>query len=230
VVSNGTFYGVVAVLVAASLISSSFAASYFSQYQQQSSESQHFASELDAAVAQYRNLSASYQTSLSAYNKTISLLSQALASLNTTSSSYKEGSAALASLWKEYLDLAKGSGRPTVYSVNVLLEYGNGSKSWHNDTTIQPGWNAYLVTLVVVNGSVQATWYPSYGEHFVTGIQGVKNDASLNQGWLLWTLNSSKAWQAANVGPDEIPLYNGSTFAWTFCHYDPVTYAPLCSP
>ena len=112
----------------------------------------------------------------------------------------------------------------------MLLQYGNGTRRWYNDSAIQPGWNAYLVTLVLVNGNVQATWYPNYGEHFVNGIRGVEGGPSANEGWTLWTWNSSKAWQITNVGPDDLPMYNGSVFAWTYCSYDPVTYAPLCSP
>jgi hypothetical protein len=218
------------VLLAASLITSSLAVNYYGQEQQQASEAQHYAGELGVALAQYRVLNSSYQKSLDGYNRTISLLAQALGSLNTTSASYKAGSAALASLWGQYLNLSKEGGRPISYSANMMLDYGNGTKLWYNDTAIQPGWNAYLVTLVALNGNVQATWYPSFGEHFVSGIRGVENNPSSNQGWLLWSLNSSKDWQPASVGPDEIPVYNGTTFSWTFCPYDPVSYAPLCTP
>lgn len=232
-VARGTFYGVVALLVAISLISSSFAVSYYGQLQQQESQSQRYSGELATALAQYRVLGSSYQTALDSLNRTIFLLSQALSGLNTTSPAYKEGTASLASIWKTYLGLTKVKGGSEQYSVNMLLQYGNGTKRWFNETATQPGWNAYTVTLVALNGSVQAAFYPSIGPHgdyFVTGIVGVNNAPSQNEAWLLWTWNSTQAWQLANTGPAEIPTYNGSVFAWTYCAYNPTTYAPLCTP
>lgn len=228
--ARGTFYGVVAVLLAVSLVASSFAFMYYDQYWRQVSEAQRYAGELDTALAQYRQLSSSYQTALNEYNRTISLLSQALSALNTSTPAYREGSLALTSLWKTYLNLTQVRGGPLPYSVDMLLEYGNGTKLWFNQTAVQPGWNAYIVTLVSVNGDLQATWYPNYDEHFVNGIQGLENNPSENRAWSLWTWNSSNVWQVANVGPDEIPTYNGSVFAWAYCTYDPNTFAPLCTP
>lgn len=229
-VANGTLYGIIAVLLATSLVASSFAFVYYNQSQQQTSEAQRYTGELNAALAQYNSLSSSYQTALRGYNGTIALLSQSLSNLNTSSPAYQKGSRELASLWQNYLDLTKARAGSITYSVNILLEFGNGTRRWYNDTAVQPGWNAYIVTLVALDGDVQATWYPSYGEHFVNGIGGIENAPASNQGWLLWTRNSTNAWQLSSVGPDLIPMFNGSFFAWTYCHYNPSTYAPLCSP
>ncbi len=229
-VSKGTLYGVVAVLLAASLLASSIALLYYTQYQQQTSETQRYVGELNAALGQYDSLSSSYQSALRGYNRTISLLSEALSNLNTSSPAYLDGSRALASLWRSYLDLTGKKASSITYSVNLRLDFGNGTKRWYNGTAIQPGWNAYIVTLLAMNGKVQATWYPSYGEHFVTAIGGVQNNPRASQGWLLWTWNSTARWKQTSVGPDLLPMYNGSVFAWTFCAYDPNTYVPLCSP
>ena len=229
-VEKGTVYGVVALLLALSLVSSSFAFVYYEQYQRQASETQRYVTELNAAIAQYGSLSSSYRTALRDYNSTISLLSDALSNLNTSSPAYREGSLELTSLWRSYLNLSKGEATSVTYAVDVLLTFGNGTRRWYNGTAVQPGWNAYLVTLVVVDGDVHATWYPSYGEHFISGIGGIDNNPSQNMGWFLWTLNSTGRWEAASVGADQIPVFNGTTLAWTYCSYDPGTYSPLCSP
>jgi hypothetical protein len=115
----------------------------------------------------------------------------------------------------------------TYYS-NVLFEFGNGTKLWFNNTRVPIGWNVYNVTLYLTHGNINATYYPKYGEHFVTGIEGVQNTAS--KFWFLWTYNSTSSWQIAQVGADQLTIYNGSTYAWTFCGENPATYAPTCTP
>ncbi|MDV3277918.1 MAG: hypothetical protein LYZ69_05565 [Nitrososphaerales archaeon] len=223
-------YGAIAVLLATSLLASSLALNYYNQYQQQSSEAQSYAGELRVNLGEYRSLSSSYQVALKDYNSTISLLSQAVSGLNTSSPTYARASLALALLWRSYLNLSRAEPISAAYSVNVFFEFGNGTRRWFNETAVQPGWNAYIVTLVVVNGKMQATWYPSYGEHFVTGLAGIQDDPAVNRAWLLWTWDSVHRWQTASVGADQVPALNGTVFAWTYCSYNPSTYAPLCAP
>jgi hypothetical protein len=230
VVEKATFYGVVALLLALSLITSSLAMIYYFQDQQQTSETQRYVAELDSALERYASLSSSYASALDGYNSTIWLLSDALSNLNTSTLAYQQGSRALASLWLNYLNLTKGEKGRISYSVDILIAFGNGTRRWHNGTAVQPGWNAYVATLVVAGGDVKATWYPSYGEHLVTGIEGVVNNPSEDEGWFLWTLNPTGGWKTASVGADQIPMFNGTTLAWTYCSFDPNTYAPLCSP
>ena len=112
---------------------------------------------------------------------------------------------------------------------NLLIDFGNGTRHWYNGTRVQPGWNLYTETLAVTNGKVNATCC-AYGSHFVTGIGGIQSKPGSAQSWSVWTFNRTSLWQEANLGVDEIGVTNGSVYAWTFCAYDPVTYAPMCSP
>jgi hypothetical protein len=100
------------------------------------------------------------------------------------------------------------------YHADALIDYENGTMTWYNSTNIGVDWNLYNVTVVVLNGRINATCC-EYGSHFVTGINGVKG--TNNQYWLLWTYNSTASWQEAPVGPDEITVHNNTIFAWTFC-------------
>lgn len=210
-------------------------------------------SEFKAVAQQYSLLSRSY-------NETINLLSLAVSNMNTSLPVYQRLSTELNMLWNSYLALTKNYTqelaafqavistireklsylnvtvsltapqilKPSVYSTNVLFDFGNGTKVWYNNTVVQPGWNLYLVTLLISKGNLKSTWYPQYNAHFVTGIFGIENTD--NSAWFLWTWNSTSKWQMAQVGADQLIVYNDSVFAWTFCSYNPVTYSPNCTP
>ena len=226
-VSKGAFYGIVVTLVSLLLISSALALIYFNEYQQEVAQNHSYVGELDTALASYRSLSGSYNSSLSGYSTTLSLLTTAVANLNTSTPAYMNASIALASLWNSYQKLASISGRRALaYGTSMLVDFGNGTRRWYNGTTIQPGWNGYVVSLVLLNGNVQAVWYPQYGEHLVTGIDGVPQTSSSS--WFVWQF-SNGSWMASQTGADQIRINNGTVIAWTLCGYD-TNFNPTCSP
>jgi hypothetical protein len=225
--SNRTQNGVIVLLVALLLVTSSLAALYYGRYQTQTSETNSYVKELQAALTEYNQLSSSYGSSLKSFNRTLSLLTNALSNLNTSTPAYLEGSQVLGTLWNQYLALASERGTsPARYSASMLLEFGNGTKRSFTDKMIQPGWNAYVATLVILNGSVQATWYPEFQEHYVTAIDGVSSGQTT--AWFIWTLSGTK-WEVAQTGADAIQVYNETTFAWTLCSYNQ-SGMPECSP
>jgi hypothetical protein len=225
--SNKTWNGAIVLLVALLLVTSSLATLYYGRYQAQTSETNNYVKELKGALAEYDQLSLSYGSSLESLNRTLSLLTNALSNLNTSTPAYLEGSQALGTLWNQYLALASEGGTgPARYSASMLLEFGNGTKKSFTDEMIQPGWNAYVATLVILNGSVQSTWYPEFQEHYVTAIDGVSGEQTT--AWFVWTLKGTQ-WVVAPLGADAIQVYNGTTFAWTLCSYNQ-SGMPECSP
>jgi hypothetical protein len=227
VVSRGAFYGVIVVFVALLLIISTFAIIYFNDYQQSSSQNTTYANELGRALASYNSLSSSYNSSLKDYNTTLTLLATAVANLNTSSAAYRNASVALSTLWKDYQRLAGAGGRKAlVYSVRLLVDFGNGTRRWYNGTSVQPGWNGYVVSLVLLDGNIQGIWYPKYGEHLVTGVDGVAQTQSTS--WFVWEFSGGK-WSASQTGSDQMQINNGTAIAWTLCGYD-ANFVPTCSP
>ena len=225
--SNRTQNGVIVLLVALLLMTSSLAALYYGRYQEQTSDTNSYVKELQGALAEYSQLSSSYRSSLEGFNRTISLLTNALSNLNTSTPAYLEGSQALGTLWNQYLVLAsKGGTGPARYSASMLLEFGNGTKRLFTGKMIQPGWNAYMATLVILNGSVQAIWDPVFQEHYVMAIEGVSGGGTT--AWFVWSLNGTN-WELAPTGADAVQVHNGTTFAWTLCSYDQ-SFKPVCSP
>lgn len=125
-----------------------------------------------------------------------------------------------------YLTELKSASSSTPITMNLMLDFGNGTHIWYNGTVVQPGWNVYLATVDVTKGNMNSTWYPSYGEHIVTAIDGVVD--AQNESWFIWSYNSSSSWQVAQTGADLLPASAGSVYAWSYCGVSP-SYAPTCS-
>ncbi len=226
-VSRGTFYGVVAVLVAGVVLSSSLALSYYESYQAQKAETDRYVAELNSALASYDLLTHSYNSSLGDYASTLSLLASAVDNLNTSLPAYGRAAAALPALWHSYEGLSQLSGRSAAtYEVSMKVDFGNGTDRWYNQTRIAPGWNGYVATLVLLGGKINATWYPQYGEHFVTSLSGAAGNNTAS--WFVWT-RANSTWAYSATGVDAIQVYNGTVFAWTLCGFD-ASYNPQCSP
>lgn len=228
-VSRAVFYGVMVVFVALLLIVSVVAASYFYQNQQETEAAQNYAQELNGTISRYNLLVSNYDHVLRNYNTTLSLLTKALSNLNTSSAAYQSGINELSALWDSYVNETRTfKGSYATYSADMMIDYGNGTLVWYNDTAIQPGWNLYTATLVLLKGNVQATWYPAFQppEHFVYGINGVVGPNT--KGWFIWEFGRG-AWQASTTGADPLQVYNGTIFAWTLCAYDQ-NFRPTCTP
>jgi len=225
--SKGIFYGAVSVLLALLLLVSTVAIYYYGQNQEAATQNQIHVDELDTALATYRALSGEYNSSLAGYNASLSLLTVAVGNLNTSTPAYRNASVALSTLWASYQRLAGYSGRKALtYGVQILVNFGNGTSRWYNDTRIQPGWNGYVTTLVLLDGEVQADWYPQYGEHLVTGLGGVSQTSATS--WFFWEFGGS-GWSLASTGADGLQMDNGTTVAWTLCGYDS-NFNPTCTP
>lgn len=99
--------------------------------------------------------------------------------------------------------------------VDTLINYGNSTLKWYNVSSFSPGSNFYNQTFYLTRGNVEAEFYPSFNEHFVTGINGVKNKGQFY--WTLWVLcQKQNAWAISSVGADQIKLANGQTLAWAY--------------
>ena len=223
-----SIYGVTVGLVALLIISSTGGVYYYYEYQNATQSKNQYLDELNNATLLYDQLASNYNSSLSLYNETFSLLARVVGVVNTSLPAYQQASAELSRLWTQYLGLRPASG--SLYTANVLIDFGNGTSHWYNDTRIQPGWNMYTTTVVLTHGNLQAQWYPQYQEHLVLGIDGVLN--SKTQSWFLWTFdkeNQTSPWQVPSQGADDLPVYNGSVFAWTYCG-ETSTYEPTCTP
>ena len=103
--------------------------------------------------------------------------------------------------------------------VSTLFNYGNGTARWVNNSRIPMGWNFYDLTVHLTNGNVESTYYPSYREHFVSGINGIRENGSFY--WHLWAFcNKDDAWALTIVGADDIVLSNNQVLSWYYASSD----------
>src|SRR5438093_9089517 len=87
--------------------------------------------------------------------------------------------------------LTTGSSEASEIVVNTLINYGNGTIKWYNQTTVPSSWNAYALTMYVTKCDVQTRYYGApLNEHFVTGINGATEHAALS--WTIWTAYSDQ--------------------------------------
>jgi hypothetical protein len=215
--------GIAVTLLALLVVGATDGAYLYNGYQQASQTNARYLTELSDATSQYVSLASGYNSSLALYNETFSLLVQTIGSMNTSLPAYRQASAELSQLWSRYLALKPASA--SLYSADFLVDFGNGTRAWHNATLVQPGWSAYTATVVLSDGRVQAQWYPEYQEHLVSSIYGVPDTPT--QSWFLWDFTTS--WQLVQVGADQLHVFNGSVIAWTFCG-ESADYSPDCTP
>ena len=122
---------------------------------------------------------------------------------------------------------------PNYLEVRTLINYGNGTSKWYNESNVPIGWNFYNLTSFLF--PVRSEWYPSpLNEHQVLAINGVEQ--RLPYYWALWSFClGDHAWMYSKVGADDLHLTNGAIFAWYFSASDtaPVPGAKTifsCSP
>lgn len=95
----------------------------------------------------------------------------------------------------------------SVIKVDVLIDYGNGTQIWHNETTVIAG-STTLDALLLITKNVELEKYS--GKTYISGIDGrIEGGTS---GWTWWFWNAEKSdWDysldAVNeyiLHPDEI--------------------------
>lgn len=105
------------------------------------------------------------------------------------------------------------------YDINLIINYGNGSKSFFNATIIPIGFDMYNATLMATEGNVDATYFPEFEAHFVNSIMGVGGDEGF--GWSAWAFDDIfSEWNALDIGADSFILKDGQSVAWYYQSFD----------
>src|SRR6267143_4698447 len=106
-----------------------------------------------------------------------------------------------ASQYLQQLYPANSTSSSTSTSINVLFSYGNGSRNWFNSTLVPKGSSFYNTTVSLTNGRLEAKYYDTYHEHFVSSMNGVKNSGSSY--WEIWIYcTRDRAWMSSSWGAD----------------------------
>jgi len=114
----------------------------------------------------------------------------------------------------DYLRIRLGSVSETV---NVGIDFGNGTRLWYNDTYVPVGSSVFNATYISTGGRLTTQVY-SFGnvsEVFVTGILGVSGNSSSFWLWFYFD-NSTHQWIEAQVGARAFLVAQGGTYLWNY--------------
>jgi len=120
-------------------------------------------------------------------------------------------------------ELSKTISEITTLTVNICIDYGNGTAEWHNETVIPAGSSLFQLTqnVATVNFTYDALMKP--GHIRVTSINDEKEytnyTISYSEGaaWLWYYWNGDKQeWVFGPVGCDAWMLKDGGTYKWNF--------------
>jgi hypothetical protein len=119
-------------------------------------------------------------------------------------------------------------------NVSLLIDFGNGTRLWFNNTKVPSSDNFYNVTYGDVSGNLEAVWdgYP-LNAHLVYKIMGYgcsATSANCNGYWSLWLWNGSKScWSYSEVGADLAKVSDVAMAAWYFTNSNPSSFPSNCS-
>ncbi|MCD6088226.1 DUF4430 domain-containing protein [Candidatus Bathyarchaeota archaeon] len=95
--------------------------------------------------------------------------------------------------------------------INVLIDYGNGTEIWYNETEVPIGSSLLDVTRKVAKVDYQLFQYGA----FVTAINGRGGDPGYYWMWYFWNSTSGK-WEMGPVAADAYILHHGDTVSWVY--------------
>jgi len=101
--------------------------------------------------------------------------------------------------------------------IDLLINFGNGTILYFNQTTIPIIFSMYDSTLLITNNSVDSTYYEEFDAYFVNSIFDIKGNST--HGWYAWEFKNNK-WIVSDKGSNNIQLTSGDIIAWYFHSFE----------
>ena len=103
----------------------------------------------------------------------------------------------------------------TNFSVDVLLDYGNGTKIWSTSVLSTQGNDTIYNATRAAAATLNVTWYGD--DIFVDAINGVWNNWTTGYWWAVFVWNySSSSWDALSVACNKHVLSDNDMIAWFY--------------
>ncbi|MFB0523321.1 MAG: hypothetical protein ACETV1_06140 [Candidatus Bathyarchaeia archaeon] len=98
-----------------------------------------------------------------------------------------------------------------ILEVNILINYGNGTKEWHNATFVPVGATVFNATLAIAE--VDST---PYGEYvLINSINGVQGAS--DKGWIWWIWDhSTSQWKSTIEAANQHIVIDGDIIGWNY--------------
>ncbi len=110
---------------------------------------------------------------------------------------------------KLYAETIQELGNLTI-QVNVLINYGNGTKEWFNNTRVPIGLSAFNITRYIAK--VDYSIFEGLGL-FITKINDVGGDK--DKWWSFWYWRDT-GWVLSDIGATQYIPKNGEVLAWSY--------------
>ncbi len=106
-------------------------------------------------------------------------------------------------------------------TVNLLVDFGNGTVIWFNNTKVPKDYDFYQVTLNVTRGNMAAEYYdsPIIKGYLVTNILGVgcQDPCLTGEYWSLWVWNgNNNCWNYSSQGASLLKVSTVSMVGWYY--------------
>jgi len=96
--------------------------------------------------------------------------------------------------------------------IDLLIDYGNGTREWYNHTRVLIGSSLLNATEAVVDVEYNIGTYGA----FVTKINGVGGEPNAYWLWYFW---NGTGWEWGPVACDLYTLRNGEIISWVYTRY-----------
>jgi len=113
--------------------------------------------------------------------------------------------------WLQYTDTINRIGGVPVY-INVGIDYGNQTRTWHNDTKALSGMTLFKVSKSIVN--INYSTAVGFGVY----IESI-DDLAFNttHGWVWWKWDSTMLqWTRVDISSDAYAVADNETFLWYY--------------
>ena len=114
--------------------------------------------------------------------------------------------------FQEYVDLSHEYEAVTM-RVNIAIDYGNGTRAWHNNTLVPLG--ATLLNATETIADVQTTYWPQYQAVFIDAINDIPTTNEHYWWWKYWD-SEVQEWKDGEIGADIYKLRPQETVMWQY--------------
>lgn len=127
---------------------------------------------------------------------------------------------------REENDRLTGMLKENTIEVNVLVNFGNGTRTWYNATVLPSGSSMYNTTTRLFGTDVVAT-FSQYGV-MVSEIAGVGTSQDHPNSYWVWFRwdQTSRTWIMGDTAADQHRLSPAETVAWAFVDFSNPNVAP----
>jgi len=119
--------------------------------------------------------------------------------------------------FQEYVSLSHDYEAVTM-RVNIAIDYGNGTKVWHNSTLVPLGFTLLNATELVAD--INYTNWPELEAVFIDSIDAVENNVEEAKSWFWWRWDKTTSqWILGEVGANQHILHYRDLVAWAYQSY-----------